>query len=46
MPLGDDIFTIDGSPLMRVRFERDARGRVIAFEQSSPAGDRARFLRT
>lgn len=44
--LARDVFTIEDAPLVRVRFERDARGRVVAFEWSTPAGDRTRFLRS
>ncbi len=32
IPLGDDLFSVAGDPGRRVRFERDAAGRVVAFD--------------
>ena len=32
IPLGEDLFSVVGDPSRRVRFERDANGRVVAFE--------------
>lgn len=43
--IGEDVFINDANPLGRLRFERDARGRVVAFEVLSPGGPRTRFLR-
>jgi|CXWL01.1.fsa_nt_gi hypothetical protein len=43
--IGDDLFVNDANPLGRVHFERDARGRVVAFEVYAPGAPRARFTR-
>lgn len=43
--IGEDVFVSDANPAGRVQFERDARGRVSAFETSGPGAPTARFLR-
>ena len=43
--IGEDVFVNDANPAGRVRFERDARGRVSAFETSGPGAPTLRFLR-
>lgn len=46
IPLERDLFTVAGRPLVRVRFERNANGRVEALTQLWSETDQARFLRT
>lgn len=43
--IGEDVFVNDAHPVGRVRFERDARGRVSAFEISGPGAPTLRFLK-
>lgn len=45
VPLGPDLFYVEGQPLRRARFERDADGKVIAIEVFNPAGPNFRFSR-
>ncbi|WP_407354149.1 S41 family peptidase [Luteimonas sp. R10] len=45
MPLGDDLFAVADDPSLRVRFERDARGRVAALETLGSDGRASRFRR-
>jgi len=45
-PLGDDLFAVDyAAPLQRVRFERDARGRVVALTHVLVNGQEFRNLK-
>jgi hypothetical protein len=46
IPLERDIFTIEGRPLARVRFDRNAQDQIEAYSQLGPQGVQARFLRT
>ncbi|GAM97601.1 carboxyl-terminal protease [alpha proteobacterium U9-1i] len=43
--IGEDVFVNDANPMGRVRFERDGRGQVVAFETSGPNAPTARFLK-
>ncbi|WP_374574947.1 S41 family peptidase [Phenylobacterium sp.] len=43
--LAPDLFTVEGQPLLRFRFERDASGKVAALVQSSADGEETRLLR-
>jgi hypothetical protein len=44
--LGDDTFTLEGAPLVRLEFERDASGTVTALVVRQVAGGAARFARS
>ena len=44
-PLSADLFYIEGLPLQRVRFDRDAARKVIAVDLLAPEGDDTRLLR-
>jgi hypothetical protein len=44
-PLAKDLFYQDGFPLRRIRFERDAAGKVVAMESFGPEGPGPRFAR-
>lgn len=44
-PLGNDVFFVDSAPARRITFQRDAAGKVVAFETSiatAPGGSRFR----
>lgn len=46
-PLENDVFAIDGAAVpLRVRFDRDADGRVTGMVQTSPDGRMTRYART
>lgn len=45
VPLGEDLFAVADDPGLRVRFERDAQGRVAALETLGSDGRSSRFRR-
>lgn len=45
VPLGEDMFAVADNPSLRVRFERDAQGRVTALETLGSDGRSSRFRR-
>jgi hypothetical protein len=46
VPLGGDTFTLEGAPLVRLDFERDANGAVVALVLRQVTGPVARFPRS
>lgn len=46
VPLGDDLFSVADDPGRRVRFERDADGRIVAFESLGVGSPPRRSRRT
>jgi hypothetical protein len=46
VPLQRDLFFVAGSPNVRVQFERDSSGKVIALDVLRSDGDRSKFARS